>query len=248
MHAPGRPRFDVPGLSTYFGSKGSQGTFQRIINAMPPHAVYIEPFLGSGRILRTKAPASVGNYGIELDEDVYRLWVPVIAPGVRIVWGNALQVLPVMVAQHIAAGVPPASILVYCDPPYRIDSRRAQVPTYPHEFSEEDHTAFLAMVHALPCRVMVSHLPCEQYATALRAWHTFTFNNTTRHGLQLEQLWCNFQPTAELHEYTYIGSNFRQRERFKRQFEIVTRRYDALPPAARIALLALLEARGTGDA
>ncbi|MGJ8626091.1 MAG: hypothetical protein ACSHXB_03935 [Sulfitobacter sp.] len=39
---------------TYPGGKNGGGAYQRIINHMPPHRFYIEPFLGSGAVLRNK--------------------------------------------------------------------------------------------------------------------------------------------------------------------------------------------------
>lgn len=245
---PGRPRFAVPGLEQYFGSKGSQGTFHRIINALPPHDVYIEPFLGSGRIFRIKRPAVLRSIGLELSAQVAGYWRGCCPPGYHVEQANAFERLPQLIGELQAEGIDPLRVVVYCDPPYLIGTRRNPVPTYDHEFTEAGHTAFLAMVHALPCRVLVSHLPCEMYATALRAWHSFTFNNTTRHGLQLEQVWCNFPPSPELHEYTYIGSDFRERERIHRQYDIILRRVAALPASARIALRAMLDARDIGEA
>lgn len=41
----------------YLGGKSQAGTYQRIINLIPPHDVYIEPFLGGGAIARLKRPA-----------------------------------------------------------------------------------------------------------------------------------------------------------------------------------------------
>jgi len=41
----------------YDGGKGAMGCAQWIINQIPPHRVYIEPFLGGGAVLRLKAPA-----------------------------------------------------------------------------------------------------------------------------------------------------------------------------------------------
>ena len=40
---------------------------------MPPHEVYIEPFLGSGAILRMKRPALV-NIGIDRDAEAIAQW------------------------------------------------------------------------------------------------------------------------------------------------------------------------------
>jgi len=42
--------------ASYFGGKGGAGVAQQIINRMPPHTVYIEPFAGSGAVMRVKRP------------------------------------------------------------------------------------------------------------------------------------------------------------------------------------------------
>jgi hypothetical protein len=47
---------------TYPGGKNGTGTFQKIINQMPPHDVYIEAFLGSGAVMRLKRPATLGYW------------------------------------------------------------------------------------------------------------------------------------------------------------------------------------------
>lgn len=241
MIATGKPRFNVPGIVNYFGGKGGPGTVRRIVGMMPPHCVYIEPFLGSGRILRTKSPAPVENVGIERDRAVASLWASAVPEGYTVICADALRTLPAIVQGFIASGTAPDAILVYCDPPYIISTRRCRSVMYRHDFTDQDHIAFLAMVRALPCRVMISHLPCTPYAGALSEWHTFTFTNGTRQGAQLEQVWCNFEPTAERHDPAYIGQDFRERERFKRQAGILKRRFDALPGEARIAFLAMLQ-------
>jgi len=38
--------------STYPGGKGGSGVYQKIINLIPPHDVYIETHLGGGSIMR----------------------------------------------------------------------------------------------------------------------------------------------------------------------------------------------------
>lgn len=41
---------------SYPGGKGGAGVVQRIINLMPPHRVYLEPFLGGAAVMRARAP------------------------------------------------------------------------------------------------------------------------------------------------------------------------------------------------
>jgi hypothetical protein len=51
---------------SYPGGKAGAGVSQRLINLMPAHTVYIEPFLGHGAVLLAKRPAPV-NIGLDLD-------------------------------------------------------------------------------------------------------------------------------------------------------------------------------------
>jgi len=52
----------------YPGGKAGAGVSQRIINLMPPHDVYIEPFLGDAAVMRAKRPARL-NVGCDLDPE-----------------------------------------------------------------------------------------------------------------------------------------------------------------------------------
>lgn len=174
------------------------------------------------------------------DPEVCRSWREEAPGHVRILEGDTLDMLEATVKAQ------PGPTLVYCDPPYLHHTRRSS-KRYRYEFTEQDHARFLDIVRGLPCMVMVSHLPCVEYSTALSHWHTFTFENVTRQGFQTEQVWTNYTPTPHLHDYAYVGSNFRERERIKRQMEIVLRRFNALPPSARIALQSMVQAADRDD-
>lgn len=56
---------------SYPGGKNGSGVYQRIICMMPPHRVYIEPFLGGGAIIRLKRPAAV-NIAMDLHAPAVR--------------------------------------------------------------------------------------------------------------------------------------------------------------------------------
>lgn len=62
----------------YPGGKNGSGVYQTIINLMPPHKVYIEPFLGAGATMRMKRPA-VQNIGIDCDPDALKHFKACIA-------------------------------------------------------------------------------------------------------------------------------------------------------------------------
>lgn len=63
---------------TYPGGKGGSGVAQTLISLMPPHNVYIEPFLGSGAVLRAKLPARLRNVGIDVSREALELTLAAI--------------------------------------------------------------------------------------------------------------------------------------------------------------------------
>ena len=65
----GAPIVIFSGVAMYPGGKGS--VYQKIINLIPPHRVYIETHLGAGAVMANKRPARL-NVGIDLNEAV--LW------------------------------------------------------------------------------------------------------------------------------------------------------------------------------
>jgi hypothetical protein len=65
---------------SYPGGKAGDGVYQRLINLMPPHRVYIEPFLGGGAIMRLKRPAEL-NIGVDLVDPAQ---LPIVASHAQI--------------------------------------------------------------------------------------------------------------------------------------------------------------------
>ncbi|MCY3877006.1 MAG: transposase [Rhodobacteraceae bacterium] len=58
-------------MTAWFGSKATSGLSQAIIAAMPPHDVYIEPFLGGGAIMKRDPPAIRPRYAGVLVHDCW---------------------------------------------------------------------------------------------------------------------------------------------------------------------------------
>src|SRR5579885_910364 len=129
----------------YVGGKSQAGVYQRIINLIPPHRVYIEPFLGSGAIMRLKKPAEV-NIGIEkglLSEYIWGLLVlferklPKDCSFSRI-HGCGIEFLE----SYRFSG----QEFVYCEPPYLMETRRSRRRYYPCEMTEADHVRLLGAI------------------------------------------------------------------------------------------------------
>ena len=192
----------------YPGSKNGSGVFQAIINQMPPHRVYIESLLGSGAVLANKRPAAAS---IVIDLDAALLDV----------WRNDARVTTVICDDAISFLRSYSWVgdeLVYCDPPYLMYTRSCQCPLYVFEMTEAQHVELLDVLVHLPCMVMVSGYYSELYVAMLHEWRTVTFSAMTRAGkVATEWLWMNFPEPLELHDYRFLGSTWRERDRMKQR-------------------------------
>jgi DNA adenine methylase len=232
------PELAMLAIMTYPGGKAGAGVYQTIINRMPPHRVYIEPFLGGGAIMRHKKPASL-NIGIDQDPEAVKA---VARAGIaetgearfHFEAGDGLAFL----RSHSFAG----DELVYCDPPYLFETRSSTRTRYTFELGNAgEHRALLAIITALPCMVMISGYWSRLYATRLRDWHSIKFQAMTHGGPRAEWLWSNFPEPVALHDYRHLGASFRERERIKRKKQRWTSRLHRLPLLERRALLAAID-------
>lgn len=194
---------------TYPGGKNGCGSYQRIINHMPPHTTYIEPFLGSGAVLRNKRPAE-RNIAIDRSPAALALCVQLDSGRTPHHW-------------HLGCGIAYLETttfhggeLIYCDPPYLMQTRKSG-PLYEHELSEADHRCLLRVLRALPCMVMISGYRSAMYDALLAHWHRVDYRTMTRQGMVDEALWMNFDTPNQLHDYSHLGADFRERERIKRK-------------------------------
>lgn len=198
---------------TYPGGKNGAGTYQKIINQMPAHQTYIEAFLGGGAIMRLKRPA-VASIGIDSDDDVLRKnWRGDEVPNLELLNTDAIDFLADKINAYFGANT-----LIYLDPPYLMQTRSSQRPIYRHELTYVNHIRLLHVIKRLHCMVMISGYYSTLYARALKGWRSIQFQAQTRSGRSAtEWLWMNFPEPLELHDYRYLGENFRQRERIKRK-------------------------------
>jgi DNA adenine methylase len=225
----------------YPGGKNGSGVYQTIINLMPPHEVYIEPFLGAGAVMRLKRPAA-RNIGIDLDPEALDHFNAKNAAdhtaknddagSVTVIKGDAFDFL----TTYRFTG----RELVYCDPPY-LHETRTRTNLYRFELSEGDHARLLAILKSLPCMVMISGYWSELYADTLKGWNTASFQAMTRAGrFATEWLWYNYPEPVALHDYGFLGEDFRERDRIKRKKQRWVNRLQTMPTLERRALLAAI--------
>src|SRR3972149_2910780 len=133
----------------YPGGKASDGVYHRIINQIPPHETYIEPFLGGGAILLHKRPAAC-SIGIDSDASIIEKW----RTAGNAINGDAFEgiykkgdAISFLKSYKWQGGE-----FVYCDPPYLMSTRRSKKPLYRCEFAtEEEHDKLLSVLLFLPC-------------------------------------------------------------------------------------------------
>ena len=207
---------------SYPGSKAQTGVWQRIIGQMPPHSVYVEPFAGSAQVFWRKRRA---EFSLLVDRNPKVIAAANAKLGadagatVKAVIGNALDWLP-----EISAWLP-ADAVLYCDPPYMLETRQGRLYYGEFEMTDEDHATLLVALVDVKARVLISGYPHPLYSSQLRGWRCLEYTTMTRGGKRKECLWCNFDEPGELHDWRFAGFNYRQRYHMKR---FVTRWFERL--------------------
>jgi site-specific DNA-adenine methylase len=229
---------------TYPGGKNGAGIYQRIINHMPPHKVYIEAFLGSGAVMRHKRPAE-RNIGIDPSADAIDLCVSLAgkqASEMTLIEGNALELLPSMNAtmgDSIENLANHSQTLIYADPPYVMETRKGGA-LYDFELSDADHRSLLDILVGARSMVMISGYRSALYDEALQAFHRIDYQAQTRRGRVTECLWMNFPTPTALHDYTHLGGTYRERERIKRKSARWAAKIAKMDRQERLAIMAAL--------
>lgn len=227
------------GGRAYPGGKGK--SYQHVINVMAPHHRYVESHLGAGSVMRFKRPARV-NIGIDRDERVVERWKCQRFDNLDVHCGDALTIVP-------SLGLGPGDLL-YCDPPFHPATRR-KPRAYRHELSAGDHERLLEMLSGLECSVVLSGYVNELYEERLSTWHRTDFETRTHVGAVTESIWTNYRPGPVLHDYSFIGGCFRERERMRRRVGALSaklRHASELERNAALALLADIDPRSISHA
>lgn len=253
------------------GGKDGAGVYQRLINQIPPHEIFVSAFLGDCAIMRRKLPAAV-SIGIDRSRSNVERWASdQPRPDLQLycccgiewlkhAFGLYLVESPKKAAgdRHQLQSLNPAAaaaaaqfggedlrrVFVYIDPPYLIEARRSRRKIYDHELTEDQHVELLATAVRLPCQVMISHYPHPMYARTLAGWRSFTFDAQTRSGRSArEQVWCNYPEPEELHDARYVGGDKRERERVRRRVRNWTSGLERMHPVERQAIIDAIAAK-----
>ncbi|MCA0229855.1 MAG: hypothetical protein LCH91_05285 [Bacteroidetes bacterium] len=242
---------------SYFGGKSSDGHYHQIINLIPPHSNYIELFGGKLGIYRHKKPAfrtlvvekdeTLAPYYdslnftrfVELDNFTRHLHAPFPVKAYYI--GDAFDVL-----EYCVNDFDHDSNFIYIDPPYPLDSRKSQRPVYRYEFDNLQHQVLCKYLKAFSlANIAISTYANEIYNEeflGLEHWTTCEVAAQTRQGRVTEQLWMNYATPQELHDYQYLGANYREREDIQRKQKRWLKNFSNLPLLERRAMYEVLAA------
>lgn len=231
-------------ITRYPGGKNASGVYQKIINQIPACEVFIEGCLGSGAIVRRIKPAHtiicidkdqrvLNNLRFAKVENKFK-GVPLL-PGATFILDDIcryLKKLPVELNNR--------QTFIYIDPPYPMETRRSQRPIYKHEFTVEQHKELLALASTLKCNVMISSYQNKLYDSVLKKWRKLSFNAQTRAGKAVETLYMNYTEPQALHDYKYLGKDYRERERIKNKTNRWIKRLHKLPDLEKKALISAI--------
>lgn len=241
-------------LPPYNGGKSGNGTYQQIINHIPPHGIYIAPFAGHDGVFQKirRSDISILN---DKDQRVIETWKRVLKN--CIVCENYMQgdlfeqpEKPVVILRNqdytsiIAKFKDTPDAFIYCDPPYKMDTRRSNKKIYLFDWEEDkEHEDFLKLCITATTAVMISAYESDLYNDLLKGWNTHRFMSMTRIGLRQEIIYYNYPKPTVLHDFQYLGKNYRERERIKRKVIRFESKMNRLPDIERAAILSNLIAK-----
>lgn len=234
----------VNGISTYTGGKAASGTYQTIINQIRPHDILIIPFLGHCAVARLiHHPPDHRVIGIDLDEQIINQWSSMQWGWITLLCQDGLKYLDGL-PHHLPLN---RKAVIYADPPYPLASRKGQRCLYRHELTDEDHHRLLALLKRIdsigkaagqPVDILISTYPNQLYLEQLSDWRLIEFRSTTRGGSATEWLFLNYSnDEGILHDYSYVGTNYRERERIKKKRHRWVDNLMSLPATERNAII-----------
>jgi hypothetical protein len=90
--------------------------------------------------------------------------------------------------------------------------------------------------------VLLSGRRSKLYDSLLVDWRRVDYQTRNHEHTVTESLWCNFPEPTALHDYRFLGANFRERQRIKRKAERWRRMLGAMPILERRVLSAAIAA------
>lgn len=223
---------EITTLDNYTGHKKVNGLFQKIINQVPKHDMYVELFAGSAAIcslFSVPADTIVLN---DINPEVHNLLCEKYRDeNVFIRNRDALEFLQKM--RHVWK----QDVFVFLDPPYHHDTRPLATELYKHEMTHQQHVKFLVAASLMKCNVMIIHPKCDLYDTFLHYWRKVEVKVRYHKKTQIECLYMNYPEPTELQDYSFLGNDCWERQRISRKTEAYIKKFQKMPVLERNCII-----------
>lgn len=220
----------------YKGGKNGNGTYQSIINQIPEHSIYFELFAGSAAVFRRKRTADISILCEKSRKQCENL-NKIVSPADIVINCDVIANLSILLQLSQLFHNLGHEVFWYIDPPYPFKSRSYKKPIYKHELCDMDHVALLTGIRSFNFPVAISTYENSIYSNLLSDWRLITFQSIVRGGTRTEYLYMNYPKSSQLHDFSYIGDNFREREAFSRQRKNFLKKLNKMSPILKNAIL-----------
>lgn len=219
----------------YPGNKSN--AWWHIINQIPPHQVWVTGYAGNCHVTRHKLPAKQ-NFATDVNPQVIPYWK---SPALKHIHFTLMPFLSFIQQFQFSLSIT-EQWYIYLDPPYLHETRSAGRIIYRHEMDEQQHSELIqwAIQTTLTSNVNIgiSHYPCPLYDGLLKSgWRKIEYTVATHNGPVIEAYYMNYPEPTELHQYTYLGTDFIDRQRIRRKVGRWVKNLKNLPPLERAAIL-----------
>lgn len=192
----------------YPGQKNIPGVIHKIVNEIPRHKFYYEPFAGTAAIAKTLPASGTIKHLNDLNKTVLdEITLPRDHTVIKTSVG-AMDIIQILTT----AGT---NTFAFIDPPY-LHTVRYSNKLYKHEMTEIDHIQLLSAVKSLKCKCMIIHPACELYDLALQSWRSVQIKIRYNTKTSIEKIYMNY-PKQELQTYKFIGDDCWRRQAIKRK-------------------------------
>lgn len=214
-------------LKHYFGGKNSAGVRQTIINQVPPHETWVSGFLGNCAPTRYKRRAK-HTIGFDLDTEIIDEWSK----------NDGIELRNECFIAADTKFLSDASAFVFLDPPYLFETRKGKRHRYKFEMTEEQHRQLLSKISAVTSKVMICTYPSKLYKSTLKDWRIVEYHSSDRkNNKRVEWLMMNYSEPTTLHDYRFLGDDYRERERIEKQYNNAIKKFKGFSPIERNMIL-----------
>jgi len=154
--------------TSYFGGKGSDGTYQRIINRIPKVDLLIETHAGLARVtenLANKPLIILNDINPKTVKALYVKFRKYLTEDINAKSGILIENMDAIdLLEKYKSVIDSRETLIFTDPPYPMDSRKQSVKVYEFEYTDSQHYELLQYLNNLHTKVIVCTYPCVIYA------------------------------------------------------------------------------------